>query len=96
MRKILDKIARKIYYKEKAKELSFTAIKFISPIGRCNMKHTDIKLIFTEPTKFAGQSLTVCGWVRTSRDSKNVAFFELNDGTTCKNLQIVIDKDKLK
>lgn len=94
MRKILDKIARKIYYKEKAKELSFAAIKFISPIGRCNMKHTDIKLIFAEPTKFAGQSLTVCGWVRTSRDSKNVAFVELNDGTTCKNLQIVIDKDK--
>ena len=55
------------------------------------MKHTDIKAIF-EDRSFIGQSVTVCGWVRTSRDSKNVAFIELNDGTTLKHLQIVIDK----
>ena len=57
------------------------------------MKHTDIKLIFNDPSKYVGQSLTVCGWVKTSRESKNVAFVELNDGTSCKNLQIVIDKN---
>lgn len=34
---------------------------------------------------------TVCGWVRTKRDSKNVAFIALNDGSTIKNLQIVVD-----
>ncbi|MBR1392552.1 MAG: asparagine--tRNA ligase [Ruminococcus sp.] len=55
------------------------------------MKHTDIKDIFTDKA-FIGQTATVCGWVRTSRDSKNVAFIELNDGTTLKHLQIVIDK----
>ena len=55
------------------------------------MKHTDIKDIMTNP-EYIGQEVTVCGWVRTSRDSKNVAFLEINDGTTLKHLQIVIDK----
>ena len=55
------------------------------------MKHTDIKAIF-EDKSFLGTTVTVCGWVRTSRDSKNVAFIELNDGTTLKHMQIVIDK----
>ncbi|MBQ8883163.1 MAG: asparagine--tRNA ligase [Oscillospiraceae bacterium] len=55
------------------------------------MKHTDIKVVF-ETADLIGKEVTVCGWVRTSRDSKNVAFIELNDGTTLKHLQIVIDK----
>ena len=42
-----------------------------------------------------GGKVTVCGWVRTSRDSKNMAFLEINDGTTLKHLQIVIDKAKI-
>jgi asparaginyl-tRNA synthetase len=36
--------------------------------------------------------ITVEGWVRTKRDSKNFCFFELNDGSSLKNLQIVLDK----
>ena len=55
------------------------------------MKHIDIVEIF-ENSDFLGQKVTVCGWVRTSRDSKNMAFIELNDGTSLKHLQIVIDK----
>ena len=55
------------------------------------MKHTDIKDIITSE-EFIGKEVTVCGWVRTARDSKNVAFLELNDGTSLKHLQIVIDK----
>ena len=55
------------------------------------MKHTDIFDIMKD-SAFLGQTVTVCGWVRTSRDSKNMAFLELNDGTTLKHLQIVIDK----
>jgi len=35
------------------------------------------------------------GWVRTKRDSKNVCFLELNDGSCLKGLQIVIDKAAL-
>ncbi|MDD6825306.1 MAG: asparagine--tRNA ligase [Oscillospiraceae bacterium] len=55
------------------------------------MKHTDIKEVLTNAS-FIGQKVTVCGWVRTARNSKNVAFIELNDGTSLKHLQIVIDK----
>ena len=39
--------------------------------------------------------VTAEGWVRTKRDSKNVCFLEVNDGSCLKGLQIVIDKDKL-
>lgn len=36
------------------------------------------------------------GWIRTKRDSKNVIFIELNDGTVHKGLQVVIDKQSFK
>ncbi len=55
------------------------------------MKHIDIKEIFSKKD-FVNTEVTVCGWVRTSRDSKNMAFLELNDGTTLNHLQIVVDK----
>lgn len=55
------------------------------------MKHTDIIDLLTDESKIETE-ITVCGWVRTSRDSKNMAFLELNDGTSLKHLQIVIDK----
>ena len=35
------------------------------------------------------------GWVRTKRQSKNVAFIALNDGSTIKNLQVVAEVDKI-
>ena len=40
------------------------------------------------------ESRTVYGWVRTKRDSKNVCFFELSDGSCLKNLQVIVDKEK--
>lgn len=55
------------------------------------MKHTDISEIFKN-SDLLETEVTVCGWVRTSRDSKSMAFIELNDGTTLKHLQIVINK----
>lgn len=54
------------------------------------MKHTDIKNLLG--TKAENQEITVCGWVRTSRNSKSVAFIEVNDGTSLKNIQVVVDK----
>lgn len=56
------------------------------------MKHTDITKIIKSKEEFIGQDVTVCGWVRTSRNSKSVAFVELNDGTSLKNIQVVIEK----
>ncbi len=38
--------------------------------------------------------IEVYGWVRTKRDSKNVCFFELNDGSSLKGLQGIIDKNE--
>ncbi len=58
------------------------------------MKHIDIVELFGN-SDLIDTAVTVCGWVRTSRDSKNMAFLELNDGTTLKHLQIVIDKEKI-
>ena len=58
------------------------------------MKHIDIKRIFDSYKEFIDKQITVCGWVRTARDSKNVAFLEVNDGTCLKNLQTVIDKSR--
>ena len=58
------------------------------------MKHIDIKALLNEPEKYLDTQVTVCGWVRTARDSKNIAFIELNDGTTLSNLQLIIEKEK--
>ena len=56
------------------------------------MKHTDI-IDIIKNAEYIDKNVTVCGWVRTSRDSKNMAFLELNDGTALQHLQIVIDKN---
>ncbi|MCK5197869.1 MAG: asparagine--tRNA ligase [Spirochaetales bacterium] len=45
-------------------------------------------------TTAENQEITVQGWIRTKRDSKNLCFFELSDGSSLKNLQIIIDKEK--
>lgn len=59
------------------------------------MKHTDIKDLFSAHSQHLNKSVTVCGWVRTWRDSKSVSFIELNDGTCLKNIQLVIEKGTL-
>jgi len=41
--------------------------------------------------KTVGKTLTVCGWVRTKRETKNAIFIELNDGTCMSNLQCVFN-----
>ena len=40
-----------------------------------------------------GKKVCVKGWVRTHRSSKAVDFIALNDGSTIKNVQIVVDPD---
>ncbi len=50
---------------------------------------TKIKGILSTPSY--DKEITVMGWVRTKRASKNVAFIALNDGSTINNLQIVAD-----
>lgn len=39
-----------------------------------------------------GAPVTAGGWVRTRRESKGVTFIEINDGSTIKNLQVVLEE----
>lgn len=55
------------------------------------MKKILIKQLYREKEKFINKEITVAGWIRTERTSKNFGFIELNDGSFFKNLQIVID-----
>ena len=57
-----------------------------------DIKRTKIVDIF-DPN-LIGQKVCVKGWVRTRRGNKNVQFVALNDGSTIKNIQIVIDLSK--
>lgn len=41
-----------------------------------------------------GKEINVKGWVRTHRSSKAVDFIALNDGSTIKNIQVVVDPVK--
>ncbi len=38
-------------------------------------------------------TITAKGWVKTKRDSKNIVFFELSDGSSFRGLQVVVDND---
>jgi len=38
----------------------------------------------------AGETVTVCGWIRTRRGSKGVSFIALSDGSTQETLQLVV------
>ncbi len=44
-------------------------------------------------TMEAGAEVLAKGWVRTKRGNKEIAFIALNDGSTIKNVQIVVDKN---
>ncbi len=56
------------------------------------MDYTDISRILTHGEELAQRKVKVAGWVRTARDSKTMAFLALNDGTSLKHLQIVVNK----
>ena len=52
------------------------------------MRRTKINHLKTETI---GQQVTVCGWIRTLREQKTFTFIEINDGSSLKNLQIILD-----
>ena len=54
------------------------------------VKHRVIDLLAAEQ---AASGITVNGWVRTRRDSKDFSFLELNDGSCLSNIQIIADND---
>ena len=59
------------------------------------MERIEIKKLFDGADSYADRSVTVCGWVRTLRDSKAIGFIEINDGSCFKGVQIVFEAAKL-
>jgi len=59
------------------------------------LERTEISKLYENSADFGGRQVTVCGWVRTLRDSKALGFIELNDGSCFKGIQIVFEEDKL-
>ncbi len=57
------------------------------------MKAVEIKDIYRSADDYIGKKISVQGWIRTLRDSKNFGFIELNDGSFFKNIQIVFDTE---
>jgi asparaginyl-tRNA synthetase len=60
------------------------------------MQRTEIKQIFDSPKLFLDKQVTLCGWVRTVRDSKSIGFLELNDGSCFKSIQVVFEQQNLE
>ena len=58
------------------------------------MKRIEIKDLNKNYQDFGGKSVTICGWARTIRDSKNIAFVSLNDGAF-KCVQVVVEREKV-
>lgn len=58
------------------------------------MNRIEIKDLNKNYEKFGNQTVTICGWARTIRDSKNIAFVSLNDGAF-KCVQVVVERDKV-
>ncbi len=50
-----------------------------------------IKELFKNSKNYYNKSITICGWVRSIRNSKNFGFIVINDGTFFEPLQIVYD-----
>ena len=59
------------------------------------MQRTEIAKIYGSPETFAEKRITVCGWVRTIRDSKALGFIDLNDGSYFKGIQIVFEEQAI-
>lgn len=59
------------------------------------IKRTEIAKLYRETSKYAGNNVTICGWVKTIRDSKTIGFMQLNDGSFFKDVQIVFLEERL-
>ncbi len=53
------------------------------------MDLVSVRELYREKDKYVGKEITVGGWVRSNRDSKNFGFITLNDGTFFETLQVV-------
>lgn len=59
------------------------------------MDRTRIAQLYAHMDEFGSKTVTVAGWVRSIRDMKNFGFVVLNDGSCFKDLQVVMNREKL-
>ncbi len=59
------------------------------------MERLEIAKLYASKEEFGTKEITVCGWVKTIRDSKAIGFMEINDGSYFKGLQVVFESEKL-
>ncbi|MBQ1257637.1 MAG: asparagine--tRNA ligase, partial [Clostridia bacterium] len=59
------------------------------------MKSVIVRELFANIPTDVIPGVTVKGWVRTSRESKNFAFIVMNDGSCFNNLQIVVEESAI-
>ena len=59
------------------------------------MKRTEIAKLYASPESYTVSPVTVCGWIRTNRDSKTLGFMDVNDGSCFKGVQVVFEANKV-
>lgn len=52
---------------------------------------TSLKELNLQYESLSEKEVQIAGWIKTLRDSKNIAFIELNDGSYFKNTQIIME-----
>ena len=53
--------------------------------------YTKLKDLYRNTAEFLNKEVTIGGWVRTSRNNKNLGFIELNDGSFFRSVQVVLE-----
>lgn len=51
----------------------------------------EVKELFDNYKDYVGKEVQIHGWIKKSRESKNIGFLEVNDGTFFNNVQVVVD-----
>ena len=59
------------------------------------MNRLEIINLYNNSENFSDKTVTVCGWIKTLRDSKAIGFIEINDGSCFKGVQIVFEAAKV-
>ena len=53
------------------------------------MELVNVREIFKNTIRYENQQVTIGGWVRSNRNSKNFGFIVVNDGTFFESIQVV-------
>ncbi|MBR1779628.1 MAG: asparagine--tRNA ligase [Clostridia bacterium] len=59
------------------------------------MERIEISQIYSDYPQYLSKSIKVCGWVRSIRNSKDLCFIDLNDGSFFNGIQIVCLAEKI-